>query len=97
LITRIDTIATWYDSWDSVETDSADSFLRLGTSFRLLRDRDHSTSAHCVVTDVAEPSRLQWTQITPDRRTTSVIFDLVSHPAEGTTEIRHTRTWCEPG
>ncbi|WP_428342857.1 SRPBCC family protein [Mycobacterium sp.] len=39
LITTIDTIPEWYDTWDTAEHDTADPRLRVATSFSLLRHR----------------------------------------------------------
>ena len=40
LITTIDTIPEWYDSWDGVEHDATDIRLQVGTPFQLTRRRD---------------------------------------------------------
>lgn len=93
MITRIDGIVTWYDTWDTVETDSTEPFLRRGTAFRLIRTERDPVVADCEVTELCEGRRLQWRQTTPNRPTTTVTFDLVTHPTEGITELRQTRTW----
>jgi hypothetical protein len=97
LITRIDTITTWYDTWDTVESDSAEPFLRSGTTFRLIRNHPRRTViADCEVTELSQGRRLQWRQTTPNKPATTVTLDLITHPADGTTELVQTRTWSGP-
>jgi uncharacterized protein YndB with AHSA1/START domain len=95
LITRINAIADWYDTWDRVEAGTTERHLREGTSFRLIRcQTGHNDEvAHCQVTEFLEVARLQWRQSTPHQPTTSVSFDLVPHATDGTTELHQTRTW----
>lgn len=95
LITRIDAITTWYDTWDSVEADSADPILLRGSEFRLIRNQRHPVIATCVVIELSEHRRLQWRQSTPNRPTTTVTFDLITQPGVDATELRQTRTWVQ--
>ena len=97
LITRIDTIATWYDTWGTVDTDSTEPFLRTGTNFRLIGNQRDPVIADCEVTELSQGRRLQWRQTTPNKPTTMVTFELITHPADATTELRQTRTWGAPG
>lgn len=98
IITRIDTIVTWYDTWDAVETDSAEPFLRNGTSFRLIRrNHRHPVVADCEVTELSGGRRLRWRQVTPDKPIVVVTFELIADAAEKTTELRQTRSWFGPG
>jgi|GEM_PF-5023925 len=95
LITRIDTVGDWYDTWDRVDPVSTEPHLRAGMSFRLIRrhtGRDDEV-AQCEVTELSEHTRLQ---CMPHRPTTGVTFDLVTHPTDGTTELRQTRSWRTP-
>ena len=94
LITTIATIPTWYDTWDTVEHDTADSRLRVNTLFRLRRRGDET--ARCGVTDLSAPTQLQWEQTSLDAPTLSVTFLLIPGATTGTTELRHTRTWTAP-
>ena len=98
LITSVDAICEWYDTWDTVEHDSADPRIRVGTVFRLTRHRTRGRddTAHCRVTDLAAPTRLEWTQSAPHLPTMSVAFLLIPDADTGTTELRHTRTWSDP-
>lgn len=95
LITRISTIADWYDTWDRVESTTTERHLRDGSSFRLIRcQTGHKDQvAHCQVTEFLEATRLQWRQSMPHQPTTSVSFDLVPHATDGTTELHQTCTW----
>ena len=97
LITRVDTITTWYDTWDTVETDGTEPFLRNGSTFRLIKNNRNPVIAHCEVTDLSEHRQLQWRQTTPNKPTTTVTFDLITHPGDHSTELRQTRTWSESG
>lgn len=97
LITRIDAIVTWYDTWDDVETDSTDPFLREGASFRLTRRHRHPIMAECEVTELSPASRLQWIQTTAHTPTTTVTFELITRTDGEITELHQTRTWSEPG
>lgn len=94
-ITRIDTIADWYDSWDCVVSVDAEHHLREGTYFRLIRRHTRRTDevAHCRVTEVLELTRLQWMQSVPNEPIASIAFELIPNTAAGTTELRHTRSW----
>jgi hypothetical protein len=96
LITRIETIPTWYDTWDAVETTSGEPFLRSGSTFRLIRHQ-RPVIAMCEVIEVTEHRRLQWTQSTRNQPTTRVTFDLISHSIDQATELRQTRAWGELG
>lgn len=94
LITTADTICEWYDTWDTVEHDTAEPRLRVGTSFRLTRHRlGRDDTAHCRVTDICATSQLQWEQSSPHTPTMLVTFHLIPGADTGTTEVRHTRTW----
>ncbi len=99
LITTADTICQWYDTWDTVEPDTADPRLRVGTVFRLTRYRHGRGRGHtalCRVTDCTAPIRLQWEQSAPHTPTMSVTFHLIPGADAGTIELRHTRTWSTP-
>lgn len=98
LITTVDTLCEWYDNWDSVEHDTTDPRLRVGTSFQLIRHRcgRRDDTAICRVTDLTAPTRLQWEQSSAHLPTMSVAFLLVTDTITGTTEFRHTRTWSTP-
>lgn len=95
LLTTVDAICAWYDSWDTARNDTTDPRLRVGSSFHLTRHRGRrrAETARCQVTDLTAPSRLRWEQSTPHKPTVSVEFLLVPGPDTGTTELRHTRTW----
>ena len=95
LLTRIDNIADWYDTWDRADSAASEQHLREGTSFRLIRRRTGRTDeiAHCHVTELLELTRLQWMQSAPHQPTASVSFDLVPNVTSGTTDLRQTRTW----
>ena len=98
LITTIDRIAEWYDTWDAVEHAADDERLQVGTSFRLIRHRiglDHI--ALCRVTSVEAPRRLCWRQQAPRPASMSVEFQLDADTEGATaTWLNHTRTWIEP-
>ncbi|CAM5686915.1 SRPBCC family protein [Mycolicibacterium aubagnense] len=100
LITTVDTICTWYDTWDTVHNDTTDPRLRVGSSFHLTRRRGRrrDETAHCKVTDLTAPMRLCWEQSAPHKPTMTVAFLLI--PCTGTdtdtTELQHTRTWTTP-
>ncbi len=101
LITTLDTIPEWYDTWDTAqpdtpEPDTTGSRLQVGTAFRLLRHhRGRDTAAHCVVTELTAPTRLRWRQSAPHTPTTSVTFLLIPGADGGGTELRHTRRWTD--
>ena len=97
LITTVDTVCEWYDTWDTVENDTTDPRLRVGTSFHLTRHRrGRGETARCRVTDLTVPTRLCWEQSAPHTPTMSVAFLLIPGTDTGTTELRHTRTWATP-
>lgn len=97
LITTVDAVCEWYDTWDTVHNDSTDPRLRVGSSFRLTRRRrGRDETARCQVTDLAAPTLLCWTQASPDAPTMSVAFVLKPGADTGTTELEHTRTWTTP-
>lgn len=101
LITTVDTICEWYDTWDTVQNDTTDPRLRVGSSFHLTRHRrgrgrDRDETARCRVTDLTAPSRLCWEQSGPLTPTMTVAFLLIPGTDTGTTELRHTRTWATP-
>jgi uncharacterized protein YndB with AHSA1/START domain len=94
-ITTVDNVCGWYDTWDTVENDTIDPRMRVGTSFQLTRHRrGRDETARCRVTDLIEPTRLCWEQSAPHNPTTSVEFLLIPDTDTGTTELRHTRTWA---
>jgi uncharacterized protein YndB with AHSA1/START domain len=98
LITTIDLITEWYDTWDAVEHTADDERLEVGTSFRLIRHRvGRDDTALCRVTSVEAPRRLCWLQHAPREPSMSVEFQLVAD-AEGATGtwLNHTRTWASP-
>jgi uncharacterized protein YndB with AHSA1/START domain len=95
LITTVDTVCQWYDTWDTVHNDTADPRLRVGSSFHLTRyRRGRDETARCRVTDLSAPTRLCWEQSAPHTPTMSVAFLLVPGTDPGTTELRHTRTFA---
>ncbi|HME79801.1 MAG TPA: SRPBCC domain-containing protein [Mycobacterium sp.] len=97
LITTLDTICEWYDTWDTVQHDTTDPRLRVGTTFRLIRHRrGRDDIAECRVTDITAPTGLQWEQSSPHTPTTAVSFRLIPGHDIGTTELEHTRTWTTP-
>lgn len=97
LITTVDTVCEWYDTWDSVVNDTTDPRMRVGTSFRLTRHRrGRDETARCRVTELAAPTRSCWEQSAPHTPTVSVTFLLIPGTDTGTTELRHTRTWTTP-
>lgn len=97
LITTVDTICTWYDTWDTVQNDTTDSRLRMGSTFHLTRrGRRRDETAHCKVTDLTAPTRLCWEQSAPHNPTMTVAFLLIPGTDTGTTELQHTRTWTTP-
>ena len=98
LITVIDTIPSWYDTWDGVEHNATTPQLQVGTSFQLIR-RGHggrADTAHCRVTDLSRPARLEWQQSAPNKPTVTVQFRLIPNPDSSTTELHHTRIWTTP-
>ncbi|MGB8405980.1 MAG: SRPBCC domain-containing protein [Mycobacterium sp.] len=97
LITTVDAVCLWYDTWDTVQNDTTDPRLRVGSSFHLTRRRrGRAVTARCQVTDLTAPSRLCWEQSAPHTPTTTVEFLLIPGTETGTTELRHTRTWASP-
>lgn len=95
LITRIDGIPDWYDSWDRAISQSADTHVRQGTSFQLIRHGPNGDSlAHCLVTDLSPGRYLEWVQTTPCKPTTTVTFQLVPLPNGNGTELHQTRARC---
>lgn len=98
LITTIDRITEWYDTWDAVEHAADDERLQVGTSFRLIRHRfgrDHI--ALCRVNSVEAPRRLCWLQHALPKPSMSVEFQLDADTEGATaTWLNHTRTWIEP-
>ena len=53
MITTVDTVCEWYDTWDTVENDTTDPRLRVGSSFHLTRyRRGRGETARCRVTDL---------------------------------------------
>jgi uncharacterized protein YndB with AHSA1/START domain len=97
LITTADTICEWYDTWDTVEHDTAETRLRVGTSFLLTRHRlGRDDTARCRVIDLSAQSWLRWEQSSAHTPTMSVTFHLIPGAETGTTEVRHTRTWSTP-
>ena len=94
LITTVDAVCEWYDTWDTVATDTTDPRLRFGSSFHLTRHRGgRDETARCQVTDLTAPSRLCWEQSAPHTPTMTVTFLLCAGTDTGSTELRHTRTW----
>ena len=95
LITTVNTIPEWYDTWDSVDHETADLRLQVGTTFRLIshrNSRDHT--ARCRVTDARAPTRLQWEQSALHAPTMLVTFLVIADDtATGTTQLHHTRSW----
>ena len=98
LITRIDTMTDWYDTWDRVETAASDTHMRAGVSFRLFRRRaSHAEDvAQCFVTELCEFTRLQWEQSQPDNPTVLVTFELLPDATGDTTELRQDRSRATP-
>lgn len=97
LITTVDTIPEWYDTWDAVDHDTTDPRLRMGTVFRLIRHRrGRDDTARCRVTDLTAPTRLQWEQSALHKATVSVTFLLIADPATITTQLHHSRAWTTP-
>jgi uncharacterized protein YndB with AHSA1/START domain len=95
LITTVDTVCEWYDTWDTVENDLTDPRMRVGTSFHLTRHRrGRDEIVRCRVTDLTVPTRLCWEQSAPHTPTMSVAFLLIPGTDTGTTELRHTRIWA---
>lgn len=96
-ITTVATIYEWYDTWDTVDNDTADPRLRVGSSFHLTRRSDgRDETARCEVTELAAPTRLCWEQSSPQDPTMTVAFVLKPGTDSGTTELEHTRTWTAP-
>ncbi|WGI35033.1 SRPBCC family protein [Mycolicibacterium aubagnense] len=95
LITTVNTIPEWYDAWDSVDPETADVRLQLGTTFRLIsrrKGRDHT--ARCRVTDAQAPTRLQWEQSALHVPTMLVTFLVIADGnLTGPTLLHHTRSW----
>jgi uncharacterized protein YndB with AHSA1/START domain len=95
LITTVNTIPQWYDTWDSVDHETADLRLRVGTTFRLIshrNGRDHT--ARCRVTDTQAPTRLQWEQLALHVPTILVTFLVIAdETVTGATQLHHTRSW----
>ena len=97
LITTLESICQWYDTWDTVQYDTADPRLRVGASFQLIRHRrGRDDTTRCMVTDLTAPTRLQWEQSSPRLPTMSVTFLLIPDADTSTTELQHTRTWTTP-
>lgn len=97
LITTVDTVCNWYDSWDTVQNDTTYPRLRVGTSFHLTRNRrGRDETAHCRVTDLTVPTLLCWEQSAPHAPTMSVAFLLIPGTEPSTTELRHTRSLVTP-
>ena len=95
LITTVNTIPEWYDTWDFVDHDTADLRLRVGTTFRLIGHRNgrHHT-ARCRVTDAQAPTRLQWEQSALHVPNVLVTFVVIADDtATGTTQLHQTRSW----
>lgn len=95
LITTVKTIPEWYDTWDSVDHETADLRLRVGTTFRLISHRNgRAHTARCKVTDARTPARLQWEQSALHVPTTLVTFLVIADDTgTGTTQLHHTRSW----
>jgi uncharacterized protein YndB with AHSA1/START domain len=92
LLTTVKRITDWYDDWDAVEYRGSQGFLRVGSTFRLLR---RGNSASCRVTFADPPHRLRWVEITDDRVAIAVEFRL--NPDEtGGTVLTNTKTVIEP-
>jgi uncharacterized protein YndB with AHSA1/START domain len=95
LITTVNTIPEWYDTWDSVDHERTDLRLRVGTTFHLIghrNGRDHT--ARCRVTDAQAPTRLQWEQSALHVPTILVTFLVVADDTvTGTTQLHHNRSW----
>ena len=91
----MNTVPQWYDTWDSVDYDTADLRLRVGSTFRLINHRNaRDQTAHCRVTYAQAPTRLQWEQSALHVPTILVTFVVVADDsATGTTQLHHTRSW----
>ncbi|WP_319456468.1 MULTISPECIES: SRPBCC family protein [unclassified Mycobacterium] len=92
LLTAAEGLTDWYDNWDAVDYTGDRGFLRVGSTFRLLRQ---GNSAWCRVTLADPPHLLRWLEVADGGVTVAVEFRLKSDETGGTVLI-HTKTAIEP-
>lgn len=86
LLTAVEGIADWEVA--AVDHQAPQGFLRVGSTFRLLRQ---GTSARCRVTVADLPHRLRWLEIADDGVAVAVEFCLDPDGTDGTV-VTHTKT-----